>query len=55
VPVGVQGKFKPFTKVVFNYWKPIDINQYKTDDPNWIDNATEEVMKQIIMLTKQKI
>ncbi len=55
VPVGVQGKFKPFTKVVFNYGKPIDINQYKTDDPNWIDNATEEVMKQIIMLTKQKI
>ncbi len=55
VPVGIQGTFKPFSKVVYNYGKPIDVNQYKTDDPDWIDKASEEVMNQIIMLTKEKV
>ena len=55
VPVGIQGTFKPFSKVVYNYGKPIDINQYKADDPDWIDKASEEVMNQIIMLTKEKV
>lgn len=55
LPVGVQGTFKPFTKVVFNYGKPIDISKYKTEDPDWIDKATGEVMNTIIMLTKQKV
>lgn len=52
VPVGISGSFKPFTKVVFNYGKPIDVNAYKTDDPNWMDKATEEITKQIIELSK---
>ncbi len=54
LPVGVSGSFKPFAKIVFNYGKPIDINKFESDDPNWLDNATKEVMNTIIMLTKQK-
>ena len=54
VPVGISGSFKPFTKVVFNYGKPIDILKYKTTDPDWMDTATEEVMKEIVRLTNAK-
>ena len=50
VPVGIDGTFKLFTEVRINYGKPIDIMQYKTDDPNWIDNASNEVMNQIVEL-----
>ena len=34
--------------------KPIDILELKTEDENWQENATEKVMNDIIMLTKQK-
>ncbi len=54
VPAGIGGTFKPFSKVYVNYGKPIDIMQYKTDDPNWIDNASQAIMEQIIMLTNKK-
>ncbi len=52
VPVGISGTFKLFTKVKINYGKPIDIMQYKTEDPDWIDNASSEVMNKIIELAK---
>lgn len=52
VPVGIKGSFKPFTKVVFNFGEPIDIMQYKTDDPEWLNKATDEVMNRIIELSK---
>ena len=55
VPVGIQGTFKPFTKVTFNYGKPIDIHSFKSDDPDWLDKASEKVMDDIIMLTKEKV
>ncbi len=51
VPVGIGGTFKPFSEVRINYGKPIDIMQYQTDDPDWIDNASQEVMKEIIKLS----
>ena len=54
VPVGISGTFKPFSKVYINYGKPIDITQFKSDDPNWIDEASNYVMEQIIMLTNKK-
>ena len=54
VPVGIGGTFKPFSKVYINYGKPIDITQFKSDDPNWIDEASNYVMEQIIMLTNKK-
>lgn len=52
IPVGISGSFKPFSKVVFNYGAPIDVRKFKTDDPNWMDKATEEIMKQIVELSK---
>ena len=54
VPVGIHGTFKPFSKVTFNYGKPIDFIALKSDDPNWLDNASKKVMDDIIMLTKKE-
>ena len=55
VPVGIQGSFKPFTKITFNYGKPIDVHEFKSDDPDWLDRASEKVMNDIIMLTKEQV
>lgn len=55
VPVGIRGTFKPFTKVTFNYGEPIDISKYKTDDPNWIDDATKVVMDKIVELSNNYV
>lgn len=55
VPVGIKGDFKLFSKVTFNYGEPIDIEKFKTDDSNWIDEASKYVMNQIIMLTKEEV
>ena len=52
VPVGIKGTFKPFSKIEFNYGKPIDVAKYKTDDPNWLNNATNDIMKEIVRLSK---
>ena len=51
VPVGIAGSFKPFTRVYVNYGEPIDVAKFKTDDPNWLDVATDEVMKQVVKLS----
>lgn len=55
VPVGVQGTFKPFTKVKFNYGKPIDIEEIKMANEEWQNIASKKVMDDIIMLTKQEV
>ncbi|MBR3325352.1 MAG: (d)CMP kinase [Clostridia bacterium] len=52
VPVGIKGTFKPFTKVEFNFGKPVDVKEFKTNDPNWLDRATNEIMNQIVELSK---
>lgn len=54
VPVGINGKFKAFTKVTLNYGKPIDFDKYdcKTPEKDNLDKATKEIMDNIIMLTK---
>ncbi len=54
VPVGIGGTFKLFSEVRINYGEPIDIMKYKTDDPDWIDNASQEVMNKIVELTDKK-
>ena len=33
VPVGIQGTFKPFTKVKLNYGKPLDYTNYEPKNP----------------------
>lgn len=52
IPVGVKGTFKPFSKVTFNYGEPIDVSKFKTDDPDWINNATKYIMEKIVELSK---
>ena len=52
IPVGIKGNFKPFRRVIFNYGEPIDVSKFKTDDPDWIENATDYIMDQIIKLSK---
>lgn len=56
VPVGIQGTFKPFTKVILNYGKPIYFSKYDSKNPEKdnLEQATKEIMDNIIMLTKKE-
>lgn len=56
VPVGIQGSFKPFTKVRLNYGKPLDFSKYDSKNPEKddLDKATKEIMDNIIMLTNKE-
>ena len=54
IPVGISGSFKPFTKVTFNYGKPIDVQEFKKDGLDWLDKASNKVMNDIVMLTKKE-
>ena len=55
VPVGIQGTFKPFTKVKLVYGKPLDFSKYDAKNPEKdnLELATKEIMDNIIMLTKK--
>ena len=55
VPVGIQGSFKPFTKITLKYGKPIDVHEFNNGDEDWLDKASQKVMNDIIMLTKEKV
>ena len=57
IPVGVQGSFKPFTKVIINYGKPMDFSKYYSNKPEKevLEKVTEEVMAEIIKLTNEKV
>ena len=52
IPVGISGKFRPFSKIYINYGEPIDLKEYKSDDKKGIDEATKLIMDRIVMLTK---
>lgn len=54
VPVGISGTFKPFSKVIINYGEAIDIMKYQTEDQDWLDTASQEVMNKIVELTNKK-
>lgn len=51
IPVGIHGTFKPFSKVYVNYGKPIDLSEYNKEQ---LDEATEKIMNNIVMLTKKE-
>ena len=51
IPVGIHGSFKPFSKVYINYGEPIDLSKYGKES---LDEATKEIMDNIIMLTKKE-
>lgn len=57
IPVGVQGSFKPFTKVIINYGKPMDFSKYYSNKPEKevLEKVTTEVMEEIIRLTNEKV
>ena len=56
IPLGIQGSFKPFTKVCLNYGKPLDFSKYygKEKDKEVLEKVTKEIMDNIVMLTNEK-
>ena len=56
IPIGIQGSFKPFTKVYLNYGKPLDFSEYygKEKDKEVLNKVTKEIMDNIIKLTNEK-
>lgn len=54
VPVGIQATYKPFSKVIINYGKPIVLEDKKLDKDE-IEIATNRLMEQIIELTNGDI
>lgn len=57
IPIGIQGSFKPFTKVIVNIGKPIDYSQYSEDvkDKEQASKLTQELMDKIVELRDTKI
>ena len=53
IPVGIHGTFKPFSKVYINYGEPIDLSEYKNHKDK-LDEATDKIMDNIVMLTKKE-
>ncbi len=53
IPLGIQGSFKPFTKVKLVYGDPLDFSEYygKEKDKEALDKVTNIIMDEIVMLT----
>ena len=49
IPVGISGGEKQFKKMTIKYGKPLDYSNRSKDD---LDEITEEIMNEIIKLTK---
>ena len=56
IPLGIQGSFKPFTKVKLVYGEPLDFSEYygKEKDKETLDKVSDIVMDNIIMLTNKE-
>lgn len=56
IPIGVQGSFKPFTKVTLNIGKPISYTEYKEEikDKEKMNELTENLMEKIVFLRDEK-
>lgn len=56
IPIGIQGSFKPFRKVIVNIGKPIDYSKYKDDikDKELMTKLTDELMSKVIKLRDEK-
>lgn len=53
IPCGIKGGEKGNRKVTITYGKPLDFSKYKgSKDKEVLDNITEEIMNNIIELTK---
>lgn len=53
IPLGIQGTFKPFTKVKLIYGEPLDFSEYygKEKDKEALEKVTNIIMDNIVMLT----
>ena len=56
IPIGLQGSFKPFTRVTVNIGKPIYYSEYKEEvkDKEEASKLTEKLMNKIIELRDEK-
>lgn len=54
IPVGISGGEKPFKKATIRYGKPLDFSQYqdKKQEKEVLDKVTDEIMQEILKLTK---
>lgn len=53
IPIGVVGKFKPFTKVTINIGKPMDISEYVSEekvDPRKVITLTNKIQEEVIKM-----
>ena len=57
IPIGIQGSFNPFTKVIVNIGKPIDYSKLKEEvkDKEQASELTKELMKEIVHLRDQNV
>lgn len=57
IPIGIQGSFKPFTKVIVNIGKPIDYSNLKEEikDKDEASKLTAELMQEIVKLRDEKL
>ena len=55
IPLGIQGSFKPFTKVKLVYGEPLDFSEYhgKEKDKEALDKVTDIIMDNIVKLTNE--
>lgn len=51
---GIQATYKPFSKVIINYGKPIDFSKNKLEKEE-IETVSKQLMEDIIKLTNEKI
>lgn len=57
IPIGIQGSFKPFTKVIVNIGEPIDYSNMKEEikDKEEASKLTQELMKKIVKLRDENV
>ena len=57
IPIGIQGSFKPFRKVIVNIGKPIDYSKYSEEvkEKEQASKLTQELMQEIVSLRDAKI
>lgn len=56
IPIGIQGSFKPFRRVILNIGKPIDYSEYKkeTKDKEKMSKLAEKLMEEVVILRDSK-
>lgn len=53
IPIGIQATYKPFSKVIINYGKPIDLSEKKLSKEE-IEEVTKKLQDEIIRLTNDE-